>query len=99
MFLIIVLWTPPHSWALALYTSDDYAKAGIPMMPVAKGAKSTRLQILIYSLVLAPVAVIPVFTRLGGMVYTVVSVVGGPGVRRVCAAPVPQPRRRDTGRA
>jgi protoheme IX farnesyltransferase len=77
LFLIIFLWTPPHSWALALYTSDDYAKAGIPMMPVAKGAKSTRLQILIYSLVLTPVAVIPLFAGLGGVVYGAVSILGG----------------------
>jgi protoheme IX farnesyltransferase len=77
LFLIIFLWTPPHSWALALYTSDDYAKAGIPMMPVAKGAKTTRLQILLYSLVLVPVAILPVFTGLGGAIYGVVSVAGG----------------------
>ncbi len=77
LFLIIFLWTPPHSWALALYTSDDYAKAGIPMMPVAKGAKSTRLQILLYSLVLTPVAVAPVFTGLGGMIYGAVAAIGG----------------------
>ena len=48
------MWTPPHFWALSLYTSGDYAKAGVPMMPVAKGAPSTRLQILVYSLILAP---------------------------------------------
>jgi protoheme IX farnesyltransferase len=77
LFLIIFLWTPPHSWALALYTSDDYAKAGIPMMPVARGAASTRLQILLYSLVLAPVAMAPVLTGLGGWLYGVVAGVGG----------------------
>ena len=47
---IIFLWTPPHFWALSLYTTGDYAKAGVPMMPVVRGAKSTRLQILVYSL-------------------------------------------------
>src|SRR3569833_974695 len=77
MFLIIFLWTPPHSWALALYTTEDYAKAGIPMMPVARGAKSTRLQILLYSLVMVPVAVAPVFTGLGGMLYAGISFFGG----------------------
>ncbi|NEX93539.1 heme o synthase [Caulobacter sp. 17J65-9] len=77
MFAIIFVWTPPHSWALALYTSDDYAKAGIPMMPVAKGPKSTRLQIFLYSLVLAPLAVVPVFTGLGGWLYGVIAVCGG----------------------
>lgn len=79
LFLIIFLWTPPHSWALALYSAGDYAKAGIPMMPVARGAKSTRLQILIYSLVFVPVAIAPAFTGLGGRIYAVVSVLGGLG--------------------
>ncbi len=77
LFAIIFLWTPPHSWALALYTTEDYANAGIPMMPVARGAKSTRLQILLYSLVMAPVAVLPYFFHLGGLVYLAVSVLGG----------------------
>ena len=77
LFLIIFLWTPPHSWALALYSAGDYAKAGIPMMPVARGAKSTRLQILLYSLVFVPVAIAPAFTGLGGPIYLVVSIVGG----------------------
>ncbi len=79
LFLIIFLWTPPHSWALALYSAGDYAKAGIPMMPVAKGAKSTRLQILLYSLVLVPVGVLPGLTGLGGHLYLAVSVLGGLG--------------------
>ena len=79
LFLIIFLWTPPHSWALALYSTGDYAKAGIPMMPVARGAKSTRLQILIYSLVLVPVAVAPGLTGLGGPLYLAVSTIGGLG--------------------
>lgn len=77
LFLIIFLWTPPHSWALALYSAGDYAKAGIPMMPVARGAKSTRLQILIYSLVFVPVAVAPAFVGLGGRIYMGVSIAGG----------------------
>ena len=77
LFLIIFLWTPPHSWALALYTGDDYAKAGVPMMPVVRGAPSTRRQIMAYSLVMVPVAVLPAFTGLGGPVYAGVSVLGG----------------------
>ncbi len=77
LFLIIFIWTPPHFWALALYSAGDYAKAGIPMMPVARGAKSTRLQILLYSLVFVPVAIAPAFTGLGGPIYLVVSIVGG----------------------
>jgi len=79
LFLIIFLWTPPHFWALSLYTSEDYAKAGIPMMPVVKGAASTRLQIFLYSLVLVPVAIAPVFTGLGGLWYAIVSMGGGLG--------------------
>lgn len=79
LFLIIFLWTPPHSWALALYSAGDYAKAGIPMMPVARGAKSTRLQILLYSLVFVPVAVAPGLTGMGGLVYLAVSILGGLG--------------------
>ncbi|MBI1406304.1 MAG: protoheme IX farnesyltransferase [Caulobacter sp.] len=77
MVLIIFLWTPPHFWALSLYTSEDYAKAGVPMMPVARGAKSTRLQILLYSLVLIPVCIAPVFTGLGHLPYLAVSGLGG----------------------
>ena len=79
LFLIIFLWTPPHSWALALYSAGDYAKAGIPMMPVVRGAKSTRLQILIYSLVFVPAAIAPAVFGMGGVVYLIVSVLGGLG--------------------
>jgi protoheme IX farnesyltransferase len=79
LFLIIFLWTPPHSWALALYSAGDYARAGIPMMPVARGAKSTRLQILIYSLVFVPVAAAPGLVGLGGYLYLAVSAIGGLG--------------------
>ena len=77
MVLIIFMWTPPHAWALALYTSEDYAKVGVPMMPVAKGAASTRKQILIYSLLFAPICQIPAFTGLGGPVYLAVAALGG----------------------
>ena len=79
LFLIIFLWTPPHSWALALYSTGDYAKAGIPMMPVARGAKSTRLQVWLYSVVFVPVAILPGLIGPGGLLYLVVAVVGGLG--------------------
>ncbi len=59
MFAIIFFWTPPHFWALALYRSGDYAKAGVPMLPVVRGDAETRRQILLYSLFLAPLAVTP----------------------------------------
>ena len=74
---IIFMWTPPHFWALSLYTSEDYAKAGVPMMPVVKGAASTRRQILVYSLLLIPVCLAPAFTGLGGAVYLAVAGLGG----------------------
>ena len=77
MFAIIALWTPPHSWALALYTATDYAKAGVPMMPVVKGARGARWRILAYSLVLVPVAIAPAFTGLGGPVYLATAAGGG----------------------
>lgn len=76
---IIFMWTPPHFWALSLYTSGDYAKAGVPMMPIVAGAKSTRLQILIYSVILAPLGFLPVFTGLGGILYAAVAAGGGVG--------------------
>jgi len=66
LVLIIFLWTPPHFWALALFRSDDYARAGVPMMPVAKGKRHTRWQILLYALVLFPVGFSPVFFGFGG---------------------------------
>jgi protoheme IX farnesyltransferase len=77
MVAIIFLWTPPHFWALSLYISTDYAKAGVPMLPVVKGAKHTRLQILIYSLILIPVCLSPVLTGLGGPIYLAVAGLGG----------------------
>jgi protoheme IX farnesyltransferase len=74
---IIFVWTPPHFWALSLYTSEDYARAGVPMMPVTAGAPSTRRQILIYSLILAPLGLAPAFTGLGCGAYFAVAAVGG----------------------
>jgi protoheme IX farnesyltransferase len=74
---IIFMWTPPHFWALALYTSEDYARVGVPMMPVVKGAASTRRQILAYSLLFVPLAIAPAFTGLGGAAYLAVSALGG----------------------
>jgi protoheme IX farnesyltransferase len=76
---IIFVWTPPHFWALSLYTSGDYALAGVPMMPVVRGAPSTRRQILAYSVLLAPLGVLPAFTHLGGPLYLAVSALGGLG--------------------
>ncbi|WP_374573677.1 heme o synthase [Phenylobacterium sp.] len=74
---IIFMWTPPHFWALSLYTSEDYQRAGVPMMPVVAGAASTRRQILIYSLLFVPICLAPAFTGLGGAVYLGVAATGG----------------------
>ena len=73
---IIFMWTPPHFWALSLYTSEDYRSAGVPMMPVVAGAASTRRQILIYSLLFTPIALAPAFTGLGGAAYLGVAASG-----------------------
>ena len=71
------MWTPPHFWALSLYTSEDYEKAGVPMMPVVAGAASTRRQIFIYSLLFVPLCLAPAATGLGGAVYLGVAGLGG----------------------
>src|ERR1700761_8343898 len=70
---IIFMWTPPHFWALSLWRSGDYARAGVPMLPVVKGKPATRNHILFYTLLLAPLGVVPAFIGLGGMLYLIVS--------------------------
>jgi heme o synthase len=77
MFLIVFLWTPPHFWALALWRSQDYARAGIPMLPVVAGHPRTRREILVYTLVLAPVGVSPWLLGYAGLPYGVVAVAAG----------------------
>ncbi|RWB74514.1 MAG: protoheme IX farnesyltransferase [Mesorhizobium sp.] len=79
LFLIIFLWTPPHFWALALFKSDDYARAGIPMMPNVAGQASTRRQIFAYALILAPVGVLPWALGYTTAGYGVVAAVLGAG--------------------
>jgi heme o synthase len=79
LFLIIFLWTPPHFWALALFMSDDYAAANVPMMPNAVGVASTKKQILAYTLVLAPVGALPYFLGMGGLAYLAASILLGAG--------------------
>jgi protoheme IX farnesyltransferase len=69
MFALIFLWTPPHFWALALFRNDDYARAGVPMLPVTAGDRVTRNHILGYSLVLAAAALVPAFSAVGGPLY------------------------------
>jgi heme o synthase len=80
LFLIIFFWTPPHFWALALFRSDDYARAGVPMLPVVAGPDHTRLQILLYTIVLVAVAVAPWPLRYFDAVYGVTSLILGSGM-------------------
>ena len=70
-FAIIFLWTPPHFWALSLYCSGDYARAGVPMMPLVAGRISTKRQMLIYTMLLLPVSLVPYFLGAAGLLYAV----------------------------
>ena len=69
LFLIIFAWTPPHFWALALYRKHEYAKAGVPMLPVTHGDRYTRLHVLLYTLILFAVSLLPFCTRMSGLIY------------------------------
>jgi len=77
LFLVIFFWTPPHFWALSLNRTSEYARARVPMLPVVAGADETRRQILIYSLVLAPIGAAPWLLGYAGAIYGVVAVVAG----------------------
>jgi protoheme IX farnesyltransferase len=77
LFAIIFMWTPPHFWALALFRNEDYVRANVPMMPVVAGEPETRRQILIYALLLAPLAMVPTLIGLTSIVY-------GVGVAALC---------------
>jgi heme o synthase len=91
LFLIIFAWTPPHFWALAIARRDDYARAGIPMLPVAYGIEFTRLHILLYTILLVIVTLLPYLTGMSGLPYLAAAVLlGGNFVRHALAL-----RRRD----
>jgi protoheme IX farnesyltransferase len=77
LFLIIFFWTPPHFWALSLYRADDYARAGIPMLPVVAGLPETRRQIFLYSLLLMPIGMSPWLFGYAGTLFGAVSALGG----------------------
>jgi protoheme IX farnesyltransferase len=77
LFLIIFFWTPPHFWALALYRAADYQRAGVPMLPVVSGERETRRQILLYTLILAPLGVAPWLMGYAGLSYGLVALVTG----------------------
>ncbi len=74
---IIFMWTPPHFWALSLWRCEDYTRAGVPMLPVVKGKRATRRHIFVYSLLLAPLGVVPALIGLGGMLYLISSATMG----------------------
>ena len=78
LFLIVFCWTPPHFWALALYRNDDYRRAGIPMLPVVAGPRRTKIEMLIYTLILFPLSLAPAYVGIAGPVYLGgVAVLGG----------------------
>jgi heme o synthase len=75
LFLIVFIWTPPHFWALAIARKDEYAKVGIPMLPVTHGVAFTRLQVLLYTLLLVAVTLMPFVTGMSGLPYLVAAIV------------------------
>jgi len=75
LFLIIFVWTPPHFWALAIARRDDYAKVGLPMLPVTHGVEYTRLQVLLYTVLLFVVTLLPFLTRMSGLIYLVAALI------------------------
>jgi protoheme IX farnesyltransferase len=77
LFAIIFFWTPPHFWALALYKSDDYARAGVPMLPVVAGDMAARRQILLYTLILAPLGIAPWLLGYAGLLYGMTAIITG----------------------
>ena len=77
LFLIIFAWTPPHFWSLALYRTKEYARAGLPMLPVTHGPEYTRLHVLLYTLILFGVALLPFATRMSGWIYLASAIVLG----------------------
>jgi protoheme IX farnesyltransferase len=77
LFLIIFAWTPPHFWALALYRKHEYAKAGVPMLPVTHGDKFTRLHVLFYTVILVAVSLLPYATRMSGLIYVAFAIALG----------------------
>jgi protoheme IX farnesyltransferase len=77
MFAIIFFWTPPHFWALSLFAHADYARAGVPMLPVVAGARETRRQILLYTALLVPLTLGPLALGFAGLLYAAVAVALG----------------------
>ena len=86
LFAIIFMWTPPHFWALSLYRRGDYARAGVPMLPVVAGARETKKQMMLYTVLLLPVTLSPCFLGVAGWLYGAVAAVLGLAFLGLCVA-------------
>ena len=96
LFAIVFIWTPPHFWSLALWANEDYRRAGVPMLPVVAGAKETRKQIVLYSLLLVPLSLVPWYLGFSGATYGIAAAVLGLGFL-VCVARVYTDKQDATG--
>ena len=96
LFAIVFIWTPPHFWSLALWANDDYRRAGVPMLPVVAGARETRKQIVLYSLLLIPLTLVPWYLGFSGSIYGISAAVLGLGFL-VCVARVFMDKQDATG--
>ena len=96
LFAIVFIWTPPHFWSLALWAYEDYRRAGVPMLPVVAGAKETRKQIVLYSLLLVPLSLVPWYLGFSGATYGIAAAVLGLGFL-VCVARVYTDKQDATG--
>lgn len=79
LFAIVFFWTPPHFWSLALFANEDYRRAGVPMLPVTAGARETRRQILLYTLLLVPISLVPWMMGFSGRLYAITAISLGVG--------------------
>ncbi|MCK5877037.1 MAG: heme o synthase [Candidatus Marithrix sp.] len=86
LFLIIFVWTPPHFWALAIRRKEEYAKVGIPMLPVTHGVPFTKLQILLYTILLVAVTILPFIIQMSGLIYLAGAIALGIGFLRYAIA-------------
>ena len=91
LFLIIFVWTPPHFWALAIARKDEYAKVGIPMLPVTHGEAFTRLHILLYTILLVLITIVPYLIGMSGLIYLMTAVVTGAEFLRLAVGMVRRP--------
>jgi len=98
LFLIIFFWTPPHFWALSLYRIEDYARASVPMLPVVAGEAETRRQIMLYSLLLAPLGATPWLLGYAGALYGVLALVAGALLVALAVRVLAEPRRQAENR-